>query len=105
MSASASSSVISRDNQDIEGELDQEYGLIQEFKYGVIQEVESEVGAARTQVQNNQGTNQNISPSGLVIEIDPRFMIDIKSERKEDQVADSSDSTSAITRGNLAFEM
>jgi hypothetical protein len=38
MSASVSSSVISRDNQDTEEELDREYG--------VIQEVESEVGAA-----------------------------------------------------------
>ena len=49
MSASASSSVISRDNQDIEGELDREYG--------VIQEVESEVGAARARDQDDQDTN------------------------------------------------
>ncbi len=77
MSASASSSVISRDNQDIEGGLDREYRVIQEFK--------SEVGATRAQVQDNQDNNQNISPSGLVTEIDPRFVIDIESEQKEDQ--------------------
>ena len=71
MSASVTSSVISRDNQDTEEELDKEYG--------VIQEVESEVGATRAQVQYNQDTNQNISPSGSVIEIDPRFVIDIES--------------------------
>ncbi len=69
MSASVSSSVISRDNQDTEGELDREYG--------VIQEVKSEVGAARAQVQDDQNTSQNISPSGSLIEIDPRFVIDI----------------------------
>jgi len=75
MSASVSSSVISRDNQDTEGELDREYG--------VIQEVESEVGAARAQVQDNQNTSQEISPPGSLIEIDPRFVIDIESEQKE----------------------
>ena len=49
MSASVTSSVISRDNQDTETELDREYG--------VIQEVESEVGAERAQVQDNKNTS------------------------------------------------
>ncbi len=49
MSASASSSVISRANQDIEGELDQEYGLFEELP--------SEVGAMRAQVQGDQVAN------------------------------------------------
>ena len=75
MSASASSSVILRDNQDIEGDLDREYGLIQEFK--------SEIGAMCAQVQDDQSTHQNISPSGLLIETDSRFKIEIKSEQKE----------------------
>ena len=97
MSASVTSSVISRDNQDTEDELDREYG--------VIQEVESEVGAARAQVQDNQNTSQEISPPGSLIEIDPRFVIDIESEQKEDQGADPSNSARSSTSGNLTFAM
>ncbi len=89
--------MISRDTQGIEGDLDQEYGLIQEFT--------SEIGAMCAQVQDDQSTNQNISPSGLVIETDPRFVIDIESEQKEDQVADPSNNTSTSTRDNLTIEI
>ncbi len=60
MSSSASSRVISRVNQDIEGELDQEYGLFEELP--------PEVGATHAQVQDDQVANRNIYPSGLVTE-------------------------------------
>ena len=76
MSASALSSIISRDYQDLEGELDWEYGL--------IQVITSEVGATHVQVQDNQATNQKFSPCGSVIETtELRFRLEIKIEQQE----------------------
>ncbi len=97
MSGFYSSSVISRENKDLEGDLDQEYGLIQEFT--------SEVGATNIQVQDNQATNQNISPSGLIIETESRFEIEIESEQKESQETSPSDSTSESTSGGFTIAM
>ena len=61
--------MISKNNQDIEGELHQEYGMFGELP--------SEVGATHAQVQEDQVANRNMSPSGLVTETQPRFDLDI----------------------------
>ena len=94
---SASSSVISRDNHDLKWDLDQEYEIIQELT--------SEVGATGAQVQDNQATNQNIYPSGLVIGTESSFKIAIESEQQEAQEASPSDSTSESTSGSLIILM
>ena len=59
----------------------------------------------RDQVQDDQVANQNIYPSGLVTETQPRFDIDTESSQNQAQEVNPSDSTRASTRINLTIAM